>query len=445
MTSRGTTQKYLARYAEPTAASTKQFFASQNALYRSVVCIPAYDESFQGVRRVVSRIRGEIKRLVILVLNEPSDAPSSARLANERLKAELLSVSSVEESVPEAGLSLCKGWSPEAEGLDLLLIDARHSSLKLGPREGVGRARKMGLDAALALCDAGVIESQFLGSTDADVVLPEDYFSQLEATHGDYSALLFSYQHISSDNGPVPPEMQAVEAVFRYYVLGLSSAGSPYAYHSLGSTLAVNASRYAQVRGVPNRQAGEDFYLLAKLGKLAPMLRLPETVVEILTRHSSRVPFGTGPSLAAAEEQCRQGDELLSYHPRVFAELSDFLELSLALARRPELSTATLRESGASDFVVDEASVFFLALKGAYAQCPSSEHRCHRFHERFDSLATLQFIHRLEASGVARLPLLQALREAPFLKGLTSLSQLAQREASLTRLTGAAAHTETVS
>ena len=54
-------------------------------------------------------------------------------------------------------------------------------------------------------------------------------------------------------------------------MLGLGFAGSPYAYHSVGSTLAVRAEAYAIVRGVPKRAAGEDFYLLDKLAKVTPI------------------------------------------------------------------------------------------------------------------------------------------------------------------------------
>ena len=44
-----------------------------------------------------------------------------------------------------------------------------------------------------------------------------------------------------------------------YYVAGLAMAGSGYAHHSLGSTIAVHAKSYAAVRGYPKRSAGEDF------------------------------------------------------------------------------------------------------------------------------------------------------------------------------------------
>ena len=66
------------------------------------------------------------------------------------------------------------------------------------------------------------------------------------------------------------------EYSLRYYVAGLTYAQSPYAFHTIGSTMAVNAEHYASVRGFPRREAGEDFYLLNKLAKVGSVHTLEE-------------------------------------------------------------------------------------------------------------------------------------------------------------------------
>src|SRR5690606_7285065 len=111
-------------------------------------------------------------------------------------------------------------------------------------------------------------------------------------------ALLFPFRHEGPADEPVTRATELYEASLRYHVLGLAHAGSPYAYHSIGSTLAVQARAYALVRGVPKRSAGEDFYLLDKLAKVAPLLRARGEPVRIRARFSTRVPFGTGPAVA---------------------------------------------------------------------------------------------------------------------------------------------------
>ena len=72
------------------------------------------------------------------------------------------------------------------------------------------------------------------------------------------------------------------ELRLHHYVLGLEYAGSPYAYHTLGSCLAVKADAYAQVRGFPKRAGAEDFYLLNKLAKLGAMPRLQGRCIRII-------------------------------------------------------------------------------------------------------------------------------------------------------------------
>ncbi len=78
---------------------------------------------------------------------------------------------------------------------------------------------------------------------------------------------------------------------------------------------------YAGVRGYPKRSAGEDFYLLNKICKLAPIKRLLEPTLTIQARPSSRVPFGTGPALQRIVRSLAEdpsGNGYLSYHPTCF-------------------------------------------------------------------------------------------------------------------------------
>ncbi len=67
---------------------------------------------------------------------------------------------------------------------------------------------------------------------------------------------------------------QLYELSLRYYVAGMKFARSPYAFHTIGSSMAVSPVHYARVRGFPKREAGEDFYLLNKLAKLGSVLEL---------------------------------------------------------------------------------------------------------------------------------------------------------------------------
>ena len=106
-------------------------------------------------------------------------------------------------------------------------------------------------------------------------------------------------------------------------------ARSPYAFHTIGSTMAVNAFHYAKVRGFPRRQAGEDFYLLNKLAKVGAIRQLSEETecesIDIAARLSDRVPFGTGAATGKIMELEDPAREYLFYHPAVFGLLRGWL------------------------------------------------------------------------------------------------------------------------
>ena len=65
--------------------------------------------------------------------------------------------------------------APHPRG-DLLIIDRTQTGLVLPDDQGVGLARKIGADVALAVWAGGGIESPWIHCSDADVVFPADYF-----------------------------------------------------------------------------------------------------------------------------------------------------------------------------------------------------------------------------------------------------------------------------
>ena len=182
--------------------------------------------------------------------------------------------------------------------LRVAFIDASSPGCELPERiGGVGLARKIGMDAAVAIFAAAGKERGLLLSLDADTRVEENYlpvvrsFFNRNDVHG--AVIAFSHEY--------PPEPELREAIccyeifLRYYVLGLSYVGSPYAFPSIGSTMACTASAYAMVRGMNRRLAGEDFYFLNKVAKVAGGIAyIAETTVHPSARPSRRAPFGTG-------------------------------------------------------------------------------------------------------------------------------------------------------
>ena len=122
-----------------------------------------------------------------------------------------------------------------------------------------------------------------------------------------------------------------------HYVLHLQRSGSPYAFHALGSSCALNSAAYAAVRGVPLRSAGEDFYLLNKLAKVGPVHTARGRGVTLESRRSERAPFGTGPAVTELLRAEHPSDVPIFYDARCFRVLSTVLERFNQWILKPEL------------------------------------------------------------------------------------------------------------
>jgi hypothetical protein len=180
------------------------------------------------------------------------------------------------------------------------------SALELSNKQaGVGTARKIGMDEALhRLNRAGQIKRGFIVNLDADCQCDPNYLLALEdhfRKHPKTPGCNVHFEHPMT--GEMDPEIyEAIiryELHLRYYVEALRYAGFPYAYHTIGSSMAVRAPVYMAQGGMNRKKAGEDFYFLNKIIPLGGYTELTETTVYPSPRPSDRVPFGTGRAVSA--------------------------------------------------------------------------------------------------------------------------------------------------
>ena len=357
---------YLARYTQPEAAIARDLDGDQHA---NVLVIPCYDEPVDFLDAVLPDDANDL--LVIVVVNAPDDAPRAARSRTLRLLETL-----------RAGAATPLSIVPFARdrNVDLLVVDRVTDDRLIPRRQGVGLARKIGADCALALIAADKILSDWIYGSDADVTLPARY---LTTTLPESGAALFPFRHQSSDIA-LHARAELYELHLRYYVNRLASAGSPYAFHTLGSTMAVHANAYAKVRGYPRRNAGEDFYLLNKLAKVDGVRSLPAPEITIQARVSHRVPFGTGPALAKIPDQAMSYP---SYAAPSFEMLAEVLR-GIATV----VTGAPWSASARTDAVLRELG-FFEALHNAEQQHRRADTLRKALHQWFDGFRTLRFIH----------------------------------------------------
>lgn len=437
MNHRQTIKDYLESYAVPEARVSYPLSKS----YEYVLVVPAHDETLsllQGFEVAFREVDGTA--LLILVVNAAVDCPEPALCRTQDLVAQLLLESSNIRhlSSQPAAYELC------IRGLDILLIDRASADFLLEAKQGVGLARRIGCDVALRLMLDGAVNSEFIGSSDADVTLPCDYFQRIAQAAPGSSALIFPFTHGYLPSKPRAPQASEIleatllfECSLRYLVLGLSAAGSPYAYHTIGSTLGLSAKAYAEARGFPKRLAGEDFHLLNKLAKLAPILRLGGTPISIQSRLSQRTPFGTGPSVTdllrqSAAHPAQSLQPRACYHPDAFSALRSWHQALHAFATEPQtfrfhldLDDSLPAELKAHARLLFSDEALQLGLRTALQQRKTPEQRLQHLFGWFDALATLRLLRQLNTACPA-IGWREALSRAPFIEAHSGALSVAE-------------------
>ena len=332
-----TLNRYLNQYTEPEAGQlnglTDQF--------QHCVCIPAYNEAPAFIHRLLTFINQQTATLAIIVLNRPdnSDHAESANRDSANVNHACQQVLTEQLGIhwQHQHIQLHRAQNQSA----ILLVDRYNNGPAIAAKQGVGMARKIAADIAIQLIHQQQISEPWIYSTDADVILPENYFDRsggfleqglnksqdtAQVSPQNIAAYILAYQHISTSDQAINSATRLYEHRLNAYVDGLIFAGSPYAFQTLGSTLCIHASHYAMVRGFPKRAAGEDFYLLNKLRKTGLIISLQAPTIQIESRISHRTPFGTGSSVddILANEDPQQA--AIFYQPQLFVILRDTLQ-----------------------------------------------------------------------------------------------------------------------
>lgn len=369
--------RYLTRYAEVEAGLTQ----SLEGCWHYAVVIPAYNET-PGFLQALPAGDG----LYIVIANRPETDPATDWL-NEILDHL--------EPPRWRNKHLSLHQRPEnASHPDILLVDRCAAGAPLPSKQGVGLARKIGCDIACQLIASKQVTNPWLGTTDADTHLPENYGEALQKLPEQAGACVFPFSHIPGD----APEwaVRCYELHMLHYVAGLRYAQSPYAWPTVGSCIALNSRAYAQAHGFPKRAGGEDFYLLNKLAKLGGVIHASKPLVRPSGRLSQRVPFGTGPALQRYASLQSAGD-VTSYHPDSFRLLRAVLKaLRLSAFGRSFAMTDIARQSCA-----DPDQLYSLWQRFHCDQAVDKARRNSRSAEQcerhlmtwFDAFKTLKWVH----------------------------------------------------
>jgi hypothetical protein len=373
--------QYLGRYAEGEVRLLDKLRFSRPFSY--ALCIPAYKESSEFLQLLADHPQSE-HVLLILVVNRPRE--KSLQDDNSEL---LNWISSHCETISEHHHLTLLSY----KSLSILCINRNGKGQLIPHKQGVGLARKIAADIALALIENKQIDKPWIFTTDADARLPNNYFDDAEnsfkATHA--AAQCFGFVH-----GNGSPELNRASKIYErcmlYYRDSLSMAGSPYAFCTIGSCLAIDAIHYAKVRGFPKLSAGEDFYLLNKIAKTGDVINTPSVSIHLTARASDRVPFGTGPAVQQLTDQLKNNEIPLYYSPRIFGELKVVLS-SIERLWLAEVPLDELSQEQAQCMSEAGLAVFIDKRKSQDKNFSAFEKS---FHAWFDAFQTLKFVHRMQ-------------------------------------------------
>lgn len=416
--------KYITQHAEPEARELlKSGFPHRP--WQAILTVPLYGEDYllgQFLQHL--KIAATIPVLVIFIVNEREDSPQRVHESNAR-SLEILTQAFKQEHWQRGVFSL-----GHDEQLSALVVD-RSTTQPFPSDQGVGLARKIIGDMAVALWHEGICNHPWISCSDADVLVHKDYFAQqTRAQPNDTAAMVHAYAHIPAPDHRHTPSWEALqqyELWLRFYMRGLIAARSPYHYTAIGSMIRFHAERYAEARGFPKRQAGEDFYLLNKLRKLGNVYDLAEPVQKIMDRPSDRVPFGTGVGTQKILDQSARGEQYGMYDPLIFKALHLCLKSvrhmrdgASASSAEAELNVSLHRELTSP--IATGCFNFFWHAHHIPAQwesaCRRSRHASgawREFNGWFDAFRTLRFVHTLRDQYLPNKSWRDALLEAPFL------------------------------
>lgn len=346
-----------------------------------VIIIPCFDESnlLRTLDSLVACTLPTCKTEVIVIIN--SSLETDKKLKEHNLITEV-----------ELERWIIKNEKPE---LRFFCINKDILPARIA---GVGLARKIGMDEAVRRFDTVGNQKGVIVCLDADCTVQTNYLTALEnhfLLNPDTTGCSIYFEHPLEGNEFTPQVYEGIiryELFLRYYNCALRFSGYPFAFHTIGSSMAVRTGVYQQQGGMNKRKAGEDFYFLTKIFPLGGFTELNDTTVFPSPRPSDRVPFGTGKAIMKWMED---GSGIYpTYHPKTFTDLGELFSIV------PNLYLTT--EEDAQQKIATLSPVFqlFLNLNEFAAKLNeirsnvSSETQfINRFYRWFNNFMVLKFVH----------------------------------------------------
>ncbi|MFW6414459.1 MAG: hypothetical protein ACOCZS_04060 [Verrucomicrobiota bacterium] len=408
---------YLNKYALAESITGE---TDSGALRRAVV-IPARGENTELPATLQSLEKNPAEdcraTLVTVVVNGVSPYDVSTRSLHAETVADAREIQAANLRTLQ-WLAAKAGESP----LHLTWIDHASRGREFSPRQGVALARKIGADSILSLLFSRLtgragkeqeLENFPILHLDADTLVDRHYLRAVDAglRNSGKEAAVIDFRHRLPDSSvAVRKAVTAYDVYLRYYARGLRFAGSPYAFHTIGSAMASTLGGYVKAGGIPaQREAGEDFYFLQQLRKITEIESICDTTVYPSGRIESRNIFGTGKGIQAMLAAEESGYPV--YSPEIFCQLQTALRvITENITASPEDILTGIDESIIRNFLLEKG--FLTVMKKWQHNYRRRADLRHAFQVWFDALATYRLIRRMSSDpAYPPRPLLEAWTE----------------------------------
>ncbi|MBK6914665.1 MAG: hypothetical protein IPH11_13830 [Ignavibacteriales bacterium] len=397
-------RKYLNKFS----ASDRKIICSDLSAIDNVIVIPAIDE-YQNIISLLNSL-SEMDRkyfsssLFLFVINNSASSSNGIKAGNKS-SIELISKIIFKINGAEFLNKIIES------NLRIALIDASSSGNELPEKDaGVGLARKIGMDTALNIYNYNSLLKKLLICLDADCKVEKNYLTAIISyfNYNKSNASVVRFAHDISGNDENTKAIICYETFLRYYVLGLKYADSPFALHTLGSTMICDVESYIKVDGMNKRKAAEDFYFLEKLAKHFFVQTINGTTITPSSRSSWRVPFGTGQRVNRFLQSSR--DEYKLFNPASFEILNNWLRIFNSqniLTAEEYLKEAEYIHIELKNFLIQKK--FIESWNSIIGRSKSTEQINKQKIFWFDGFNTLKLIHHLRDTSFPEINMYEAL------------------------------------
>jgi len=363
------------RYLEKFTRLPRQTTSSPADDTKLIVVIPCFNEP--GIIRTLESLwlceRPVYPAEVLIAINQSSEVPEEVAHHNHNTYEEV------------------KAWVEVHQDDKLRFIPLWYAEIK--PKiAGVGTGRKLGMDEAVYRFYEIDRADGIIACLDADCTVADNYLVALEAHFWDNPqaagcSIYFEHPLENAGSSGLYQAILDFELYLRYYKNAFLWTGFPYAYHTIGSVMAVRCDLYQKIGGMNKQKAGEDFYFLEKVIYQGHFTELSTTCVYPSPRKSLRVPFGTGQAVTDYVEAQQQ--TLYVFNPRAFHDFRAFIALIPDFYQKqavfPELP-ASVR-----DFLQQNNVQYYLDESLVHASTAQVFQK--RFFHWFNAFMALKYLH----------------------------------------------------